>query len=162
MAFTPTEVHLACQEVNVACVWAGFVVTMLVAHYLGGSYAYAGICNWGMCVVNALGGHLIPWIVMGYNPGHGDDGTGGHWIPSKRVVDGLVVVDVGGGRTYDHNCLMLGGFKLRFYVAALPQLYHKIRCSSPQSGPLNSYPEILTSVITQSLLLFAEPNDWFL
>eukprot|EP00438_Fugacium_kawagutii_P032983 Skav223893 [mRNA] locus=scaffold1226:773252:797771:- [translate_table: standard] len=71
------EGHLRCPlnpritEVNVACVWAGFVVTMLVAHYLRGSYAYAGICNWGMCVVNALGGHLIPWIVMGHSPQKG-------------------------------------------------------------------------------------------
>ena len=57
------------KEVNVGCVWIGFVLCMICAHYLRGPYAYAGICNWGMCIVNALGGHLLPWVLMGYNPG---------------------------------------------------------------------------------------------
>lgn len=68
--------HLRCPlepritlEANVGCVWIGFVVCMICAHYLRGPYAYAGICNWGMCIVNSLGGHLLPWLLMGYNPG---------------------------------------------------------------------------------------------
>mmetsp|Transcript_50052 Transcript_50052/g.116806 ORF Transcript_50052/g.116806 Transcript_50052/m.116806 type:complete len:278 (+) Transcript_50052:61-894(+) len=55
--------------VNVILVWVGFVLTMLWAHWFKGPYAYAGLCNWGMSVVNAAGGHLLPWILQGYNPG---------------------------------------------------------------------------------------------
>ena len=29
----------------------------------------AGLVNWGMSVVNAFGGHLLPFLFMGYNPG---------------------------------------------------------------------------------------------
>ena len=55
--------------INVVTVWGGFVVAMLCAHHLGGQYAYAGFCNWGMSIVNTATGHLIPWALMGYNPG---------------------------------------------------------------------------------------------
>lgn len=32
----------------------GFVVTMLVAHYLRGRYAFAGLCNWGMSATRSV------------------------------------------------------------------------------------------------------------
>jgi len=68
--------HLSCPlntrltlYVNVMVVWVGFVGTMVSAHYLGGPYVFAGLVNWGMSVVNAFGGHLLPFLFMGYNPG---------------------------------------------------------------------------------------------
>ena len=42
---------------------------MIAAQCLRGPYSYAGFCNWGMCMVNAFAGHLLPWLFMGYNPG---------------------------------------------------------------------------------------------
>ena len=76
LLFDCPEGHLRCplepritMEVNVACVWLGFVTAMIVAHLWRGPYAYAGMCNWGMAIVNSIGGHLIPWIFLGYNPG---------------------------------------------------------------------------------------------
>eukprot|EP00913_Durusdinium_trenchii_P028092 g26338.t1 len=64
----PLDARMA-TYINVIVIWIGFVVTMLVAHYLRGRYAFAGLCNWGMSVVNAFGGHLMPWLFQGYNPG---------------------------------------------------------------------------------------------
>merc|ERR1712014_547666 len=55
--------------INVTAIWCGYVITMLIAQYLRGPYAYAGLLNWGTSVVNALGGHLLPWIFSGYNSG---------------------------------------------------------------------------------------------
>ena len=54
--------------VNVVVVWIGFPLTMLVAQFYP-EYEYAGLFNWGMSVVNAVGGHLLPWLLAGYNPG---------------------------------------------------------------------------------------------
>eukprot|EP00434_Breviolum_minutum_P041934 symbB.v1.2.037308.t1/scaffold5471.1/size26785/3 len=78
--------HLRCpleprvtSEVNVGSIWIGFSLCMIAAQCLRGPYAYAGLCNWGMCMgqihmestsaENAFGGHLIPWLFLGYNPG---------------------------------------------------------------------------------------------
>jgi len=68
--------HLRCplepritSEVNVGSIWIGFSLCMIAAQCLRGPYAYAGLCNWGMCMVNAFGGHLLPWLFLGYNPG---------------------------------------------------------------------------------------------
>lgn len=55
--------------INVVAIWIGFSVTMVLAHYLGPEYAYAGYFNWGMAVVNAFTGHLLPWVFSGYNAG---------------------------------------------------------------------------------------------
>mmetsp|Transcript_89754 Transcript_89754/g.279280 ORF Transcript_89754/g.279280 Transcript_89754/m.279280 type:complete len:281 (+) Transcript_89754:129-971(+) len=55
--------------INVVAIWIGFSLTMVIAHYKGGKYAYAGIVNWGMSFVNGIAGHLVPWILMGYNSG---------------------------------------------------------------------------------------------
>eukprot|EP00913_Durusdinium_trenchii_P001773 g1643.t1 len=64
----PADPRMA-TYINVVTVWGGFTFCMLCAHHLGGRYAYAGFCNWGMSVINALTGHLIPWMLVGYNPG---------------------------------------------------------------------------------------------
>jgi len=64
----PADVRMA-TYINVVATWIGFSATMVFAHYKGGRYVYAGLCNWGMCVVNALGGHLLPWMFIGYNSG---------------------------------------------------------------------------------------------
>lgn len=69
--------HLLCPleprlttYINVPSVWLGFAVTMIVAHKLGGPYAFAGHCNWGIAVINGASGHVIPWIfTRAYNPG---------------------------------------------------------------------------------------------
>lgn len=55
--------------INIVAIWIGFSATMVIAHCKGGKYAYAGIVNWGMCVVNGVVGHLVPWILIGYNSG---------------------------------------------------------------------------------------------
>jgi len=60
---------LVTTGINVTAIWFGFVLTMVCAHYLGPKYAYAGYFNWGMSIVNAFGGHLLPWVLTGYNPG---------------------------------------------------------------------------------------------
>ena len=68
--------HLRCPleprlttEVNVGGIWIGFSLCMIAAECLRGPYSYAGLVNWGMCMVNAFAGHLLPWLFMGYNPG---------------------------------------------------------------------------------------------
>ena len=40
------------EEVNVGSIWIGFSLCMIAAQCLRGPYAYAGLCNWGMCMVN--------------------------------------------------------------------------------------------------------------
>ena len=41
----------------------------MIAALLKLIYQVAGLVNWGMSVVNAFGGHLLPFLFMGYNPG---------------------------------------------------------------------------------------------
>mmetsp|Transcript_59935 Transcript_59935/g.128633 ORF Transcript_59935/g.128633 Transcript_59935/m.128633 type:complete len:281 (+) Transcript_59935:75-917(+) len=69
--------HLTCpleprlgSYINIPLVWMGFPVTMVLAKIWGGPFEFAGHMNWGMCFMNAMGGHLLPWILTGsYNPG---------------------------------------------------------------------------------------------
>jgi len=57
-------------RVNVTFVWMGWPITMLIAHYLGGPFAYAGLPCWGTCVANGLVGHILPMVLtLTYNPG---------------------------------------------------------------------------------------------
>lgn len=76
LLFPECEQHITCPldpantaAINVVAIWFGFVVTMVLAHYLGPEFRYAGHFNWGMCIANALVGHLLPWAFLGYNPG---------------------------------------------------------------------------------------------
>lgn len=76
LLFPECKEHITCPlypsigtSINVSAIWLGFVITMVSAHYLGPEYAYAGHVNWGMAVVNAGLAHLLPWPILGYNPG---------------------------------------------------------------------------------------------
>ena len=56
------------EEVNVGSIWIGFSLCMIAAQCLRGPYAYAGLCNWGMCMVNLAFQTFFTWTSK-YYPG---------------------------------------------------------------------------------------------
>lgn len=86
--------------INVPVVWIGFPITMALAHTLRGPYVFAGFGNWGLSVVNALGGHLIPWLVSGYNPGA---------FQSVFMAGFGIFVMAKAGKKYFVCCMICGG-----------------------------------------------------
>ena len=57
--------------VNTILIWFGFGGCMVVAQYFGeGRFWFSTYLNWGMAVVNGLGGHIAPALLTSsYNPG---------------------------------------------------------------------------------------------
>ena len=56
------------EEVNVGSIWIGFSLCMIAAQCLRGPYAYAGLCNWGTCMVNLAFQTFFTWTSK-YYPG---------------------------------------------------------------------------------------------
>ena len=54
------------EEVNVGSIWIGFSLCMIAAQCLRGPYAYAGLCNWGTCMVNLAFQTFFTWTSKYY------------------------------------------------------------------------------------------------